>query len=474
MSSRFDASSKVTNKEFATVAPPPRWLIIVTFSIVLLMFFAASAGVYVFQNSLRPGQQQRVINALPFMQVFVNRPDMPRTLPTALVATLDAVIPSTLPSHLLTLSSPAPIDTPVWRDVTSSRTVESSATPVIRSTPTIEALALSPTPEPVGIEPLPSTAFISGLRHEFQTWNNCGPATITIALSHFGWAENQAFAASFLKPNEEDKNVTPREMVQFVNSQTNVRALTRMGGTLDLVRAFISRGFPVIVSIGYAPEGEEWFGHYRAVIGYDDLTQDFYAYDSYLGTGEDGRGLVVSYDEFDSTWQDFNRNFIVLYEQGAEERIASILGERGDVMRAAELALETAQRETELDPRNGFAWFNQGTALVALERYDEAALAYDMARQHELPWRMLWYQFGPYEAYFAVGRLDDVTALVMANLNNGGTYVEETHFWQGQVYLMQGETDNAIASFRRALEANPLYSAAQDAIAVLEAQCTSC
>ncbi len=39
---------------------------------------------------------------------------------------------------------------------------------------------------------------------------------------------------------------------------------------------------------------------------------------------------------------------------------------------------------------------------------------------------------------------------------------------------MQGETDNALASLRRALEANPLYSAAQDAIAVLEAQCTSC
>jgi len=120
-------------------------------------------------------------------------------------------------------------------------------------------------------------AYISGLRHEFQTWNNCGPATITMGLSHFGWIEDQTFAASFLKPNEEDKNVTPREMVRFVNGQTNIRALTRMGGTLELLRSFISSGFPVIVSIGYAPEGQDWFGHYRAVIGYDDSTQNFYA-----------------------------------------------------------------------------------------------------------------------------------------------------------------------------------------------------
>jgi len=50
-------------------------------------------------------------------------------------------------------------------------------------------------------------------------------------------------------------------------------------------------------------------------------------------------------------------------------------------MRAAELALEIAQRETELDPRNGFAWFNLGTSLVALERYDEATQS-DMTKLH--------------------------------------------------------------------------------------------
>jgi tetratricopeptide (TPR) repeat protein len=285
-----------------------------------------------------------------------------------------------------------------------------------------------------------------------------------MGLSYFGWTEEQTYAASFLKPDEEDKNVTPGEMVSFVNEQTGVRAITRMGGTLDLIRAFIANGFPVIVSIGYAPEGEDWLGHYRAIVAYDDVQQQFFAYDSYLGTGTSGEGITIPYTELDTVWQQFNRRFIVLYETQNEARVAQLLGERADSRRAAELALEVAQGEAETNPQDGFAWFNVGTTLLALEQYDEAAIAYDRARQMDLPWRMLWYQFGPYEAYFRVGRYSDVLALVNANLNNGGAYVEETYYWQGQVFAAQGDTSSALAAFNRALIANPLYTSAQAAI----------
>lgn len=315
---------------------------------------------------------------------------------------------------------------------------------------------------------LPSNARIYGLRSVVQTWNNCGPATITMGLSYFGWAEDQMVAASFLKPDEEDKNVTPGEMVRFVNEQTGIRALTRMGGTLELLRTFITGGFPVITSIGYAPEGEDWLGHYRAIVGYDDAQQQFYAYDSYLGTGENGEGIVVPYAELDAAWQQFNRRFIVLYEPQNEGRIAEILGVRADLEAAAVLALEIAQGEAQSNPRNGFAWFNIGTALLALEQYEQAAVAYDRARQFDLPWRMLWYQFGPYEAYFNVGRYEDVMALVNSNLNNGGAYVEETYFWQGQVYAAQGDIANARTAFNRALQANSRYVAAQETLTALD------
>jgi tetratricopeptide (TPR) repeat protein len=97
-------------------------------------------------------------------------------------------------------------------------------------------------------------------------------------------------------------------------------------------------------------------------------------------------------------------------------------------------------------------------------RYEEAARAFDKARQIGVPWRMTLYQFGPFEAYYNVGRYDDVMALVNANLNNGGEYVEETYYWQGQVEAAEGQPQRALQSFKTALAHNPRFAAAQEAL----------
>jgi tetratricopeptide (TPR) repeat protein len=286
-----------------------------------------------------------------------------------------------------------------------------------------------------------------------------------MALSYYGWQDGQETAAAYLKPNREDKNVSPSEMVAFVNESTGVRAITRIGGDLELLRELLAHEFPVVIETGYMPEGYDWLGHYQTVVGYDDLAQVFYLYDSFLGAGENGEGIIESYRELDSNWQAFNRTFIVIYRQEDEAEVAAILGDRADLTRAAELALQVGQEEARLNPQNPFTWFNMGTAYTRLGRYQEAATAYDQARRvGTLPWRMLWYQFGPYEAYFNVGRYDDVLALVNSNLNNGGEFVEETHYWRGRTLVELGQSRDAAAAFRLALSHNPSYLAAQSAL----------
>ncbi|MBC7814701.1 MAG: tetratricopeptide repeat protein, partial [Burkholderiales bacterium] len=297
-----------------------------------------------------------------------------------------------------------------------------------------------------------------------QTWNNCGPANITMALSYYGWREGQDVAASYLKPDAEDKNVNPTEIVAFVNDHTNLRAITRIGGEMELLKSFLASDFPVIVETGYMPEGEDWFGHYQTVVGYSDADQFVFIYDSYLGSGENGEGLVETYSDFDDNWQDFNRTFIVVYEQEREGEVREILGDRADLTLAAERAFDIAQTEARATPQEWAPWFNMGTSLVRLGRYEEAAVAYDQARQLDIPWRMLWYQFGPYEAYFNIGRYDDVMSLVDINLASSQGYVEETYYWQGRVLAEQGEPQQAMNAFNTALTHNPFYSAAQDAL----------
>ena len=114
-----------------------------------------------------------------------------------------------------------------------------------------------------------------------------------------------------------------------------------------------------------------------------------------------------------------------------------------------------------------YAWFNMGTSYVALKDYENAALAYDRAFQLQLPWRMLWYQFGPYEAYYNVGRYNDVLALAKSNLGTT-TYVEETYYYEGLAFAAEGDRTKALSNFDQALGLNKNFFPAQEARAQVQ------
>jgi tetratricopeptide (TPR) repeat protein len=230
-----------------------------------------------------------------------------------------------------------------------------------------------------------------------------------------------------------------------------------------MLKALIAANYPVIIETGEMFEAYDWIGHYRTLVAYDDILGVFYAYDSFLGISN-GEGVTIPYREQDERWKAFNRVFIVLYPPQDEQKVAAILGPLYDEQSANEHAFAVAQNEARQNPQDAFAWFNMGSSLAALGRYEEAARAYDRARQiGELPWRMLWYQFGVFEAYFNVGRYDDIIALAQANLNNSPE-LEESYYWQGRALAAQGKTTEAATAFRAALRRNPRYEAARIAL----------
>lgn len=316
----------------------------------------------------------------------------------------------------------------------------------------------------------PSSFQLTGFNFEYQGWNNCGPATLTYTLSYFGYADNQNRAAQWLKPNTEDKNVTPEEMVAFVNSQVPeipVFAMRRYDGDLELLKTLLSNSFPVIIEKGYDPPPHDlgWMGHYLLIAGYDDTRQVFNTMDSYLGPNEE-----YAYEYIDEFWRHFNRTYIVLYESGREPELLELLGDDADVQQNALNALETARTEATANPEDPFAWFNIGTSYVVLadtyqqQAYEYAATAYDQARRSNLPWRMMWYQFGPFEAYNAVGRYEDTLALTAANLNDGGGHwVEETFYYAGVAREGMGDTTRALDNYRQAAFLNRNYTEAVEA-----------
>ncbi|NDJ60355.1 MAG: hypothetical protein GYB67_04470 [Chloroflexi bacterium] len=304
---------------------------------------------------------------------------------------------------------------------------------------------------------------LDGITHIYQGWNNCGPATLTMGLTYFGYQADQYPAAGWLKPNGEDKNVSPSELAAYVNTQLDgqVRALVRQGGTQDLLRTLIANQFPVLIEAGYDPDSHDggWMGHYLLMVGYDETRQVFITQDSF-----DGPNLEYSYEHIREFWRQFNRVYIPLFPFEREAELLALLGADADETQNYRNALAQAQTEATANPNDAYAWFNLGTNFVGLGMYEQAATAYDHARGLGLPWRMMWYQFGPFEAYLNVARYDEVIALAQSNLNDGGgQWVEETFYYAGLARAAMGEPGRAIANLDQAIFLNANFTAAREA-----------
>ncbi len=353
---------------------------------------------------------------------------------------------------------------------TAVASVPAGETPTPVATPTNTP---SPTPSP-SPTPLPRQVKLEGIERIQQSFNNCGPANLTQVLNWYGDPTTQADAASYLKPNPEDRNVSPWQLSDYVNDFTQLKSTVHSNGTLEMLKRFIAAGFPVVIEKGYEPDtsgATGWFGHYLTVFGYDEDQQVFYSMDTYLKT--DASGRADSYDTIDHYWREFNYTFYVVHRPDQEETVLSLLDpDLLDPLTMWQSAAERAQEDLEKDPEDAFAWFNLGTSLTRLgemtgnaEFYQQGAAAFDEARTIGLPPRMLWYEFRPYLAYMKVSRYDDMLALADTVLESqGGRNVEETYLYQGHALLFEGDVQGAIAAYRRALELNDNFYPAEIAL----------
>jgi len=384
--------------------------------------------------------------------------------PTLVSTAITAVVPTTGPSATPSQSTSEAILTPTGPT----------------AIPSPEAIL---TPAPTSA-PLPPSVLLTGISCERQLMNNCGPATLSMYLSYYDWGKNQNASAAVLRPNEKDVNVMPYELVDFVNQHTAQQALWRYGGDLQTIKALLNAGFPVMIERGFEPytlRSGGWVGHYNLVVGYDDDRQSLTVQDSYLMSFAPWGGQVpqelwdtfigfdFSYVELEQTWRSFNYVFIVVYPPERENDVLTTLGPLATEEGACQIAYDYAMQETSspADVRDEFfAWFNAGTSLVCLQDYGAAATAFDTAysiypniNQDSRPYRIIWYETGPYTAYYYAGRYQDVINLATQTLGYMAEPVlEESYYWRALSYYALGETTRAVADLRTSLEYHPGFA----------------
>ncbi len=368
-------------------------------------------------------------------------------------------VPQT-PQGTVVMATELPTGTPKPKPTATPTLLPPQGTPLPTQTPT------------VANTPLPEQVRLKGVRHQNQhgRWNYCAPANLAMALSFWGWEGDQDTVGPVIKPDPKDKNVMPYEMVDYIEQHTDLQVVERLGGDLELLKRFIAAGFAVLVEKGtYLTDltgVKSWMGHYQVVTGYDDAVGVFVTQDSFVGPD-----FEISYEALLKGWRAFNYTYLVIHPQDQHQQVMALLGpdaeETGNIQNAATKASNEIYGLEGIDQY--FAWYNRGTNLMLLQDYAGAAEAYDQAfavypsiPEVERPWRMLWYQTGPYFAYFHSGRYWDVLNLADTTLSamQSEKNLEETYYWRGKAKNALGDVAGAIEDFRLAVKFHPGFEPA--------------
>ncbi len=91
----------------------------------------------------------------------------------------------------------------------------------------------------------------------------------------------------------------------------------------------------------------------------------------------------------------------------------------------------------------------------AAAAYDEYFKLYAELPEKERPWRNLWYQTGPYWAYYYTQRYYDIIDLATKTIDAASEpAIEESWYWRALAKEALGDIDGAIADLEEAVDLN--------------------
>ncbi|AIZ44358.1 peptidase C39 [Deinococcus radiopugnans] len=159
---------------------------------------------------------------------------------------------------------------------------------------------------------------LSGMPLIRQSYNACGPASLTQVLRYYGVNADMATVSSFTRPSE-TSYMTAQAIVDFA-PRVGMEARLYAGGSLNTVRAAIKNGVPVIALQTYVSPRGQAIPHWRVVAGYNDAARQTYLMDPLLGY------VAMGYDDFSRVWADHHGQFALLYPPRLSATVKRVIG----------------------------------------------------------------------------------------------------------------------------------------------------
>lgn len=166
--------------------------------------------------------------------------------------------------------------------------------------------------------PTPTGYVLQGMPLVRQTYNACGPASISQVLAYFGLTVSQAEVSRHTRATERSY-MTAQAIVTFA-PKVGMEARLYSGGSLDTVRAAIRRGLPLIALQSHITAQGQVIPHWRVVSGYDDATRVVYLMDPLLGY------VKMGYADFTRVWADHHGQFAVMYPPKLSGTVTEAIG----------------------------------------------------------------------------------------------------------------------------------------------------
>lgn len=331
-------------------------------------------------------------------------------------------------------------------------------TELVNFPPIASSPSPSPTPIPIYI---PTSKVLNNNYHIFQTYNNCGPAALSMALSYYGIQKSQAELGEQLRPyqvpggDNDDKSVTLEEVAEK-SKEFGLIPYLRPNGNNEIIKQFIAIDIPVITRT-WLKENDD-IGHYRIIKGYDDGTGEFIQDDSLQG-----KNLRYSYTAFDKIWDKFNYEYLVLIPKDKQALAEQILGENLNETTAWLSAVNLSNEKLKQNPNDITARFNLSVAYYKLGDYEKSVQEFEKV-EDRLSFRTLWYQIEPILAYYELENYDRVVEISNKILNNHNRAFSELYILKGNIYLKRGDKNAARNEFQKAVLYNRNLKAAHDAL----------
>ena len=290
-------------------------------------------------------------------------------------------------------------------------------------------------------------------RFEKQTFNNCGPSTLSMVLAYFGISASAIELGEQIRPyqhptgNNDDKTVFANEYAEWAEKY-GLKAVVRPNGNINLLKKFVANGIPVTVKTNLHKDDD--IAHFRIVRGWDDNRQRLLQDDSY-----EGKNKWYGYQEFEDLWRPFGKGYIVLYRPSQEELVRKIIGDDWD----EQVAWQHAARDSE--------GFSLVVAHYHLGQYEEAVSLFEQI-ESGLPRRTMWYQIEPILSYQKLGNFDKVMQHTNKLINDGNRAYTELYVIRGEMYLAKGDKGAARSEFEKAVLYNKNSELARQALESLQ------